>query len=794
MKQTALNVLLLLLMSSAVKADIVEYTFTDTNGNQKTTSDQYVNPLNGLKVLLSAGLDRYIKIRVKNKAGGTVYEFVSKKITIDDRLADSKGKEHYGFQFQVPVLVDGDYLIEQEILDLTMNVVTTQSKEIVIDTTPPSVGVLFTNTGGYGMVTTGSEWSLGRGGSANYQIMADGVNDNHGIKKAQLEVLKDGQPYSTIDFSYDATIQRISRSLVYGIFPSTNLDHLFTLTPVITDISGNITRGRPQNVRYDNYYGNVELYGFYNPNSNNSLGPNLDKFDRYTSGMTIYTNPVKGVYRIPKNNWRDYNNAGLTFTNAVGTTSIAHVDNDYVYLVFTAPYGYTNGNQIRFINQHQWAGPGVGYNAVLANSAPKSPDYYVEYEYSDIGWASFYRATIQNDQLPITITKARGVAGVRPYSQVFSHNGQSCTISPGQSQCEIPFNATLSRGTTGYLHASSTMRSADGSLLANIRYAEVNWNDQHYPEVTTEYDSDNKLLTAYIYQPSRGAYFDRLKLRSATVFDFNTNTTVSLSGGKIEEAGSYYTYRWDLTTLPEGEYNLAVVATENHGPSITSESFSYANDTTPPKITFKTANGDNYEEGMLIKGLENILIHIEDVSPYQINSINFTGGPVDDDVQLAWNTQGVNTFGLEYPRVFPSQTEGEVYKILVTVTDSFGQSSTATYSFNYEPNNLFSVETIESLPVSQALYDSEDNPHSYIVSNQLRADDGSLASGDQRLFITVRADSDFGLGFNGINVRAGETKEVYVPLNDNGQLFLPVYPTEDAEGEAQYLIEINNIN
>ena len=50
-------------------------------------------------------------------------------------------------------------------------------------------------------------------------------------------------------------------------------------------------------------------------------------------------------------------------------------------------------------------------------------------------------------------------------------------------------------GTTGYFHDSSLVKSTDGTLMGSPVWADIAWNDQHYPSITPVFDSVTKKLT-----------------------------------------------------------------------------------------------------------------------------------------------------------------------------------------------------------------------------------------------------------------------------------------------------------
>ncbi|WP_353500335.1 DUF4165 domain-containing protein [Vibrio sp. CB1-14] len=67
--------IVVVLISFGARADVVEFSFVDTNGDQRHTSAQgYINPSSDVGVLLSAGLDRRVRLTVRQQNGGVAYQ------------------------------------------------------------------------------------------------------------------------------------------------------------------------------------------------------------------------------------------------------------------------------------------------------------------------------------------------------------------------------------------------------------------------------------------------------------------------------------------------------------------------------------------------------------------------------------------------------------------------------------------------------------------------------------------------------------------------------------------------
>ncbi len=96
--------------------------------------------------------------------------------------------------------------------------------------------------------------------------------------------------------------------------PVSDADVEYRFRAFLYDKAGNITQVPDQNFVFDSSAGEYELFAVADPNSSTSVVPGFASgYIKYTAGMTINTNPVTFVYKIPKQNYRAYNKAGLSF-------------------------------------------------------------------------------------------------------------------------------------------------------------------------------------------------------------------------------------------------------------------------------------------------------------------------------------------------------------------------------------------------------------------------------------------------------------------------------------------------
>jgi large repetitive protein len=784
-------------------AGIEGYKFVDTNDVmlEKGNTSIHINPKNFLNVVVSAGLDRKIKVTITNKSGIVLETSTSSVVSVSDRLT-FMGRDFYGKSILSSVMLsDAEYIITSELLDVNNAVVGSETKTIFVDKTKPLFGDLWAAGGGaYGALggTTAADWKLGLGGSTELHIrLLDVADSGSGIDRIPFKLLgADGRLVKEGDFAHDSFNGYGFHSYMYNnLFPSSDLDERFTLHMEVLDKAGNRAQVPTKGMYYDNIANAPDLFGFFDPDSSNVLGPGLNGFVPYVPGAEVKTNPIKMAFKIPKSNWSAYREGGLSFVNAIGQTVVTGEDAEHVYLTATAPFGYTNGNYIRWANFGQWGGGYLSYSLVLADSAPKTPvrtgtEYFVE---TINQWIpAQYARLVQSNELPWKITKFRFSAAPRTFEQEAYHAGVICRIPIGAQSCEAALNVNIEPGTTGYLHSGFALSSIGVSspeLQSDPTWAEITWNDLHKPIVSEViYDAAAKKVHAKIEQPGSGAYFDRLRL-----------ATVSIKYGAVGKLTPYlsqrnltsYEYSFDLTSIPDGTYDLTLLAQENHGLTTSSFITRYVNDKTPPTIKVTYQNSETFTD---IVGLGELKVTVADGSIYTINSASLTGGPANDTVFLATTKIADNSYALEYPRIYPSLEAGDIYTLTIIATDEYNNSSTKKVSFTYQPPNLIKAGKLKTLAVNSLIKNRENIPVSSIKTAPLRTNSGHLAAGPQIVYFTLRSDATDSVMVSGINVTPGQTVQLSLDAKTDGTLEIAIHPSSaNVVGSSFFLIDIPEI-
>lgn len=775
-------------LSATAHAEVLSVSFTDTNNSalELSMANKYFNPKSNIVFAVSGGLDRKLSLRIVTSSGLTLSSIDSDVIGINDRIT-ANGKDYYGKKLTLGVPADDNYTVIAEIKNLSGEIVQTDSYPFVIDTQAPTLGDPQAKSyGGLdGIDMPPDTWYTGYYDENKYYV-SDILDENSGIAKvnAITRIGEDVYKHAAANFDPQAMQAHIGTGRSW--FPSgDNGKTLYSLQFEAIDNAGNIGYSKAQNLFYDTVGGNAELYAIHDPNSTNIMG-GQSGYIPYESGMLVYENPISFMYRIPKSNYSNVVRGGMY--PAGHSKLYEDVDDNYVYVVFTRPYGLTNNNYVRFTDRRSWVVQGISYNLKLDESAPKQPvRKSILYQYSDIGWSSWSRQ-VYSDELPVSVTASKVAVEARPYDQIYTHMG-NCTVPAGETECVITYDPPklLDTGTYGNLHTGSTIKNLDGSLYSQPAWANVHWNDTHHPKITsTEWDKESKIVTVYATQPNRGYYFDNIRITDAYLE--SNGQKLSAKNTLWEENSENYKFKFDLSALGEGSYNVEAVVMEKHRNYARQDVASFVNDTTPPSVSI-LYNGAAI--GNMIQGINGLTVEATDNNAMTIIDANLSGGPAEDLVYLAITNLDKNKWKLEQPRIFPALQENERYVLKVRVKDEFNNIGVGSVSFQYTPENWVKLENLTTLPVNQNLLTRKDVPVARITSSELRTDSGNLATGVQKALVTLRSDAPYSIMIEGVEISPGQTMNLDLDLGSlGGSLNVPIYPADTEEGLASFMLEV----
>lgn len=776
---------LTMLAVNAAHADLVKISYTTNTGNPVNAAPGVglINPASGVSFMVSGGIDRKLRIAVTaDGAANPVFSKESATVLGANDVITYNGKAYYAQEFASPKLADGKYTVVAEILASTGAVVQSDSVPLVVDTQGPVTGTFAPRPYTQGSpVLSGDVWKLGLGyrDAPTYSsFVLNGFSDPSGIANVSAHLYREsGGIYKNFTLLFSEAGSTASIEYRDNFFPDSDLDEVFGLEFRVTDKAGNTSTTKRQKVMFDNI-GNAPTvpFGVYDPSVTTELAPGLMGFVPYVAGSSVKTNPIRLAWQIPKSNWYTYRQGGLNFTNSFGEKKIVGEDNDYVYLVASFPYRSENINYIRFFNFGEWGSQGtVNYDLELDPSAPQSPVIKnIEYYYSDKGWLRYSSRIVTPSELPIKITKVRYTVEPRTFAQTASHIGK-CTIPVGQTQCEMNVNVSLNKGTTGTLHDQGVLTSADGLLKAKAQWANVWWNDLYYPILSYTYNAATMILTLHVNQPHQGDYLSNLVHKEAWLED-TSGKKLSVTKTLTSATGENFEYEFDLKTLPEGAQNLVAGASEKLGAITKLPVFIFDSDRTSPVVSVSKGDSET------INTLDKILFTVsdnKDPDP-KITSILLTGGPAKESIALSYRKIDSNTYGLEYPILFPTLEPGESYTLTVKAQDLQQNVGTGSTTFLYGPpmagiiGHEGGVVNVPAVPTAFTRHDGS----LLLNSEQLILADGTPVSGVYDLLATLRSDAVTPLRISGIKVNPGST--VLLGQLDftstNGKISLPVAP------------------
>lgn len=786
MKRYAIFIVSCMLLPQLAQAEIEGVTYKDTYNQtvDKTIADgDYINPASGtsLTFTISAGLDNTLRLTLSD--GTTDIASVSSSvISVSDRLS-YHGNDFYGKQLTLnSPSVDGNYTVKAEVINTSGTVVGQWQKTFGRDTTPPTgdasklayaikgytYGSLHTYAPSYfgtlsitGLSDTGSGLSY-----ANY-IIKDQSDAVVGYVKAPLDTISGSIAMNSLPANI-VPANKVTWNAGYRVYDKAG-NYTDLVTDTLIDLGG---------------YSAVEREVY-----NASTGI----WEPYTAGMTIYANPVKIRYKRSFNETKEYNGTW-------GWPTYGYREGAYVYDERTFTYPGSGSNYLVFqaisgVNQTVYDSTFTFTLAAGVGRAPFMPSTTMDW-WDSTGTVTGHSTLRTKD--PLTVTRLRLYSEAMDYEQLANLQGVgSCVIPIGATYCETATNLSFSSGHNyvpyNYFVSSSVNGVADGRYSTRFQYLYTYW-DFEAPTIE-KIVTDDSSVTAYVYDTDTTSDW-RASLWTTSVFRLKSSLGSEITPSSVVNSGTgKFEVTFQLNKLPEGIQNVSFYTDDSYGNRAEQLIFSgYNNDTTPPVIATTLADGSVLHDGDTLNGLDSLRVKITDSSQTTINSVVLTGGAANDTVNVATTALGSGVYSLLYPRIFPSLEAGQDYTVTITATDVANNAAQHQLTFLYVPPNLLQAGGVQTLAINRQINDTNDSPISAIHTGVLRAVDGTLASGPQTAYITLRSDAKFSAMIAGTVIAPGETKTVVLTPLVTGELVIPVYSNQAGDiGSADFMIDIPEI-
>lgn len=799
-----------LYLPASALASTVGYQFTDVAGaNKSIPADEiYLNAASTIKVFVSAGIERKVRLTLTDKEGATVNTFESELVGPGDRFS-FEGRSYYGVQFSIPAPAEGSYTIKSEILSTSGEVSATSENALVQDVTAPNFGEF--------------SWSMGYGGGnapdglpkfsrtyARIVRLHDVIDEVSGFKSGRFESYyasgsKSGELYSSKSLEYLPELNQV----VYGSGTGSDAAALIPgvintklrLNYILEDKAGNISTA--EMFFYANSACNLppELVAVKDPTFSGAYlnEPVFQGYRPVTSvGPTpINVNPISAVYRTPIEAWHESPGGAISGskTFSIQSQGNVHQDDKYVYVEVSGPVneaGLITAPNARWTNESTWkcqnfALPKPEFSA---DTLPPQPISLIPH-IKDYGWAPEQSWGYRGDAPRDTVIDAfKLTTAARPYDQFVTGYGGRCDIPAGETTCiatiNLPFNTS---GTANHYNYTYPVQRTDQPAMLSRLTAVWEW-DADTPTITelVSHDEQRKSLVFKVVEQFSGRTWNRVNFHSAGITAIDgSGREVQVSPTSTYSVGDETLVTVNYASIGEGDFELVAWAKDNYLNQTEKTLLSVTNDMTAPSIQVEVAES--------ITSLNDITIRVADnmTAIPLVTEVRLQDGPANEDVFLNLREVGTNEYKLEYPVMFPSLQVGEEYVIAVSAADSQHNSASAQATFSFAPPQvgLDAGNSEVLIPASTHAFSRPDGTHA-IVSSPMVLPDGSTIEGRYPIYATLRSDSDMPLRIADAVVEPGQTVTVYESYDFSqfgGRISLPVAAADNGlTGTANLLI------
>ena len=755
----------------SVSAELLEINYTDSSNVTKAQkpTEAYIGTNNDIQFALSAGVERLVQLTIKNTSNEIVKTLTSEKLGPADRITVN-GNEYYGSLLKIDSIADGKYQAIASILSANGSIISSETYDLIIDTTPPTLGA-FTWSFPYGNGTAPDGLPKFSHTSDRHFTLGNIIDDLSGIDKIVYKTYwesdgREGQLYKTGDVPYYPTLNKAmlgtggDNSNAAVFFPAgTQSKHKVIFE--VFDLAGNSAE--------------KEIY-FYN---NSKCGPSPKivaiedptyigdylgqaGFRPVTDKTPINKNPLEAIYRVSKEAYKGAPGASVFAgsTTGIANRGLVSVDDEYAYFKVYGPantsnnFNYPNAG---WTNNSTWRCNSLSFpNPEFTDETLPPKGTNIEAFVDGIGWVpKTYRASGENGRDTV-ISKIRITGSVRGYEQYVSMYGGSCKIAPGESSCELDTNLPFNKaGTVGYYHTRPLLRSSGNTSMFDSTLSHVWEWDAQDPIINEiiEHDEAQKKISFSITELNSGSTWDRVKLASTGIIIKKDGVVIENIAASLLRSGSNYVASANYSSLGHGSFEIIAWAKDSYQNYVEKVLLSIENDMQAPAVVF------SIENGATIKSLDEITISINDDNESTIKSVNLKGGPANENVYLATSEVSEGLYTLEYPVLFPD--ENSIYILTVLAKDNAGNEIKKELRFNFvaEKIGLESGLTEITLPATGAVFKDVDG-NLPLYSKPIKLSDGSTISGKYPVFVTLRSDSEGSVFINNKEILPGTTVTV----------------------------------
>lgn len=841
-----------MMLGQGALSEVLGYSYIAVDGTTKKQSpdNKYMNPDNTLNVMISAGIDRKISLKLISKSGSTYADIMSDRVGYEDRVSYN-GQQYYGMAANLSVPEDGEYHLLVKTIDMQGKATSSGSYDLLIDRKAPELigEVQCDSFAGLGC----SVDYFGRGAARYY---FEGYVEENGIATSKVHIknlISGAVEVRDLDLTSggEVTLNTL-KGYVYGVFKDKTP---YTLTYKLTDKAGN-EGSFVQSVYADTKVPSVDFGQIYDTATGT--------WKNYVPGMMVYDNPVKVRLVTDITSIAEHNPKGAGINNAYDLEIIGNK----AYFMPAGP------NSNTFIATYPAEASGRNYwrlktvggaykdfkpaqlNLNFAGNIKKAPIGAETLEPAPLMFRFMYRNSDGNFsgdnvfEAPKTISEGRSFLDAGRFS--IHHRSKEFIINTVQAnikepvdynvRAEITLNrksyggedyfdkhyCTIYRGQTSCTEGVYIEAKMDnfpkgggfisGSVVFDEEAIKTHKNGYTYKAMAGTFpravmhvhqigidfssayaeaaglDTDKKTVSANIiesqdYDLTTSASW-RFGFEDYAIYAINDSGVKTelniISESNIDRYSRRITASYD--SLPGGEYALFAFVRDKYGRETAEGVGNIKHDKTPPTVTLNGESEVYTLDDMSIRVVDEV-----DNTPTVI-SVNLKGGPTNEDVNIAVSRRGSNEWKLEYPVLFPSLRDDESYILTVTAEDDSGNRAAEELEFFYRPTEVTLDGTFDGEylipPVNHAFSRGDGSP--IFSTDILRDYAGRPVESKHDVFATLDIDSEVAMVVNGKGLLPGNTKKIWSKYDfdaSGGTFAVDVHPYQpNKHGKSKLIL------
>ncbi len=795
---------------------------------------------------VTAGIARRVLLTIRNEDGVSIFTYDYPEVKFTDTFVLDE-VSYQGVTIETSELLAGEYTVSLKIYDAE-KLVSSYNYDLLVDGSRPEItGDFYWDAPFqyYYDIHSDGKFIIGRS-QAKLGGFASHTPGDTPVKKATFSAkYVDGDlagtfhakdiPASIIDGA--VVIGTGAKSSISSQYIPNNTEAEMELTYTIFASSG-LSHSRSERVYVDTKNSTVSPvpYGVFTGDDVELDGvTEFAGFVPYVPGMVVNTNPVRMLYRAPREafvggggradiygGWIQANNLSRR-----GENGILYKDDDFIYYDVTATSSGTELDRMAVFTKDisSWRNKLFLHSLSLGPDA--QPPQVIGFDMFIQGLNTWVSADASmNNRHVITkedtnysediISKIKIKVEPRNYEQRFGYSftvygsnvRDDCFIPPGGNECTINSNLPYPGSDLNIYHNRHRVFSVDTGMSSNeavshwrydgapaeIERVNIPNDSERFSVIVTKGYSSRVWSQSTIRKVS--AYVVKLPFAGNMQTDIPDETKrIQLSlfteGYEVVDDIIRHTAYFEYDMLTEGDYALYIYVEDGFSSSAmhTNDYFIQTlsiGDKSPPSINLNVVDGD------IVYGLTGIIANLVDSNNTWVTDMLLTGGPSNINMSLPFSDRGGNQFRPEHVYIEPSNSEP--YILEINAKDEFLNESHKTVQFYYVPPTI-TLPDVELAAVASPVRSQNGQAHNVILTSSVRDYANVPAIGNHLIYFTLMPNATESFNVNGQEVSPGQTISFNQNLsNSDGKVRLVVYPgTSGVATQADYQITIPEV-